>query len=87
MDKAFPECIVMKQSSWMFPMCHCLFGLQEEKDQLNEFKTHLEGLNRRAKTVIQLKPRNTAHPVKGKLPIQAVCDFKQMEVKQRPFLT
>ncbi|XP_077051508.1 plectin a isoform X21 [Siphateles boraxobius] len=52
----------------------------EEKEQLNEFKTHLEGLNRRAKTIIQLKPRNTAHPVKGKLPIQAVCDFKQMEI-------
>uniref|UniRef100_A0A673HHY3 Plectin-like n=1 Tax=Sinocyclocheilus rhinocerous TaxID=307959 RepID=A0A673HHY3_9TELE len=52
----------------------------EEKEQLNEFKTHLEGLNRRAKTIIQLKPRNTAYPVKGKLPIQAVCDFKQMEI-------
>ncbi|XP_057210468.1 plectin a isoform X5 [Triplophysa rosa] len=52
----------------------------EEKDQLNEFKTHLEGLNRRAKTIIQLKPRNTAHPIKGKLPVQAVCDFKQMEI-------
>lgn len=57
-----------------------LSGLQEEKEQLNEFKTHLEGLNRRAKTIIQLKPRNTAYSVKGKLPIQAVCDFKQMEV-------
>ncbi|RXN34431.1 plectin-like isoform X4 [Labeo rohita] len=52
----------------------------DEKEQLNEFKTHLEGLNRRAKTIIQLKPRNTAYPVKGKLPIQAVCDFKQMEI-------
>ncbi|XP_067266926.1 plectin a isoform X1 [Chanodichthys erythropterus] len=52
----------------------------EEKEQINEFKTHLEGLNRRAKTIIQLKPRNAAHPVKGKLPIQAVCDFKQMEI-------
>ncbi|XP_052389493.1 plectin-like isoform X10 [Carassius gibelio] len=52
----------------------------EEKEQLNEFKTHLEGLNRRAKTIIQLKPRNTAYPVKGKLPVQAVCDFKQMEI-------
>lgn len=65
----------------------CLSGHQEEKEQLNEFKTHLEGLNRRAKTIIQLKPRNTAHPVKGKLPIQAVCDFKQMEVKQRHRVT
>ncbi|XP_035804391.2 plectin a isoform X33 [Amphiprion ocellaris] len=52
----------------------------DEKEQLNEFKTHLEGLKRRAKTIIQLKPRNPATPVKGKQPIQAVCDFKQMEI-------
>ncbi|KAL7883790.1 hypothetical protein SRHO_G00014480 [Serrasalmus rhombeus] len=52
----------------------------DEKEQLTEFKTHLDGLNRRAKTIIQLKPRNPAMPVKGKLPIQAVCDFKQMEI-------
>ncbi|XP_051811464.1 plectin a isoform X6 [Acanthochromis polyacanthus] len=52
----------------------------DEKEQLNEFKTHLEGLKRRAKTVIQLKPRNPATSVKGKQPIQAVCDFKQMEI-------
>uniref|UniRef100_A0A672GV28 Plectin n=1 Tax=Salarias fasciatus TaxID=181472 RepID=A0A672GV28_SALFA len=52
----------------------------DEKEQLNEFKTHLEGLKRRAKTIIQLKPRNPASPIKGKQPIQAVCDFKQMEI-------
>ncbi|XP_069032356.1 plectin a isoform X2 [Embiotoca jacksoni] len=52
----------------------------DEKEQLNEFKTHLEGLKRRAKTVIQLKPRNPATPIKGKQPVQAVCDFKQMEI-------
>ncbi|KAM4725309.1 plectin a isoform 2-T2 [Anableps anableps] len=52
----------------------------DEKEQLAEFKTHLEGLKRRAKTVVQLKPRNPASPIKGKLPIQAVCDFKQMEI-------
>ncbi|XP_059365340.1 plectin-like isoform X2 [Carassius carassius] len=52
----------------------------EEKEQLKEFKTHLEGLNRRAKNIIQLKPRNTTYPVKGKLHVQAVCDFKQMEI-------
>ncbi|XP_074543670.1 plectin a [Halichoeres trimaculatus] len=52
----------------------------DEKDQLNEFKTHLEGLKRRAKTIIQLKPRNPATAIKGKQPIQAVCDFKQMEI-------
>ncbi|KAM6899220.1 LOW QUALITY PROTEIN: plectin a [Xenentodon cancila] len=52
----------------------------DEKEQLNEFKTHLEGLKRRSNTVVQLKPRNPASPIKGKLPIQAVCDFKQMEI-------
>ncbi|XP_047239989.1 plectin a isoform X2 [Girardinichthys multiradiatus] len=52
----------------------------EEKEQLAEFKTHLEGLKRRAKMVVQLKPRNPASAIKGKLPIQAVCDFKQMEI-------
>ncbi|XP_029298758.1 plectin a isoform X2 [Cottoperca gobio] len=52
----------------------------DEKEQLTEFKTHLEGLKRRAKTVIQLKPRNPATAIKGKQPVQAVCDFKQMEI-------
>lgn len=56
---------------------------QDEKEQLNEFKTHLEGLKRRAKTIVQLKPRNPATLIKGKLPVQAVCDFKQMEVSHR----
>lgn len=54
--------------------------LQDEKEQLTEFKTHLEGLKRRAKTIVQLKPRNPATAIKGKQPVQAVCDFKQMEV-------
>ncbi|KAF7708796.1 hypothetical protein HF521_017853 [Silurus meridionalis] len=52
----------------------------DEKEQLNEFKTHMAGLNKRAKSIIQLKPRNPTMPIKGKLPIQAVCDFKQMEI-------
>ncbi|XP_056141829.1 plectin-like isoform X2 [Lampris incognitus] len=52
----------------------------EEKEQLNEFKTLVTSLNKRAKTIIQLKPRNPTNPIKGKLPIQAVCDFKQTEI-------
>ncbi|XP_051577474.1 plectin-like isoform X2 [Myxocyprinus asiaticus] len=52
----------------------------EEREQLNEVKTHIAGLNKRAKTIIQLKPRDPTTPFKGKLPIQAVCDFKQMEI-------
>ncbi|XP_019910984.2 plectin a isoform X1 [Esox lucius] len=52
----------------------------DEKEQLKDFKAHLDGLNRRAKTIVQLKPRNPATPVKGIVPVQAVCDFKQMEI-------
>lgn len=62
---------------------YCIFSqnsYQDEKEQLAEFKAHLEGLKRRAKTIVQLKPRNPATAIKGKQPIQAVCDFKQMEV-------
>lgn len=53
---------------------------QEEREQLNEVKTMVTGLNKRAKSIIQLKPRNPTTPIHGKLPIQAVCDFKQQEV-------
>uniref|UniRef100_A0A668UU68 Plectin b n=1 Tax=Oreochromis aureus TaxID=47969 RepID=A0A668UU68_OREAU len=52
----------------------------EEKEQLNEFKTVVAGLNKRSRSIIQLKPRNPTTSIKGKLPIQAVCDFKQQEI-------
>lgn len=54
---------------------------QEEREQLNEFKTVVTALNKRAKSIIQLKPRNPTTSIKGKQPIQAVCDFKQQEVR------
>ncbi|XP_056332092.1 uncharacterized protein plecb [Danio aesculapii] len=52
----------------------------EEREQVNEFKNDIASLNKRAKSVIQLKPRDPTCPFRGKLPIQAVCDFKQMEL-------
>ncbi|XP_073781846.1 plectin isoform X47 [Danio rerio] len=52
----------------------------EEREQVNEFKNDIANLNKRAKSVIQLKPRDPTCPFRGKLPIQAVCDFKQMEI-------
>ncbi|XP_042525340.1 plectin isoform X1 [Dipodomys spectabilis] len=53
---------------------------QEEREQLNEYKGHLSGLAKRARAVVQLKPRNPAHPVRGPVLLQAVCDYKQVEV-------
>lgn len=32
---------------------------------------------------MQLKPRNPAHPVRGRVPLLAVCDYKQVEVRLR----
>ncbi|XP_053415505.1 plectin isoform X4 [Nycticebus coucang] len=53
---------------------------QDEKEQLNEYKGHLSGLAKRAKAIVQLKPRNPAHPVRGRVPLLAVCDYKQVEM-------
>ncbi|XP_052435291.1 plectin isoform X5 [Carassius gibelio] len=52
----------------------------EEREQLNEFKSDIAGLTNRAKSIVQLKPRDPTSPSRGKLPVQAVCDFKQMEI-------
>lgn len=55
---------------------------QDTKEQLSEYQGQLAGLARRAKAIVQLKPRSPAAPLKGRLPIQAVCDYKQMEVSR-----
>ncbi|XP_075703768.1 plectin isoform X4 [Rhinoderma darwinii] len=52
----------------------------DEKEQLAEYKGQVSGLAKRAKTLVQLKPRNPANPPKGQQPVQAVCDYKQMEI-------
>uniref|UniRef100_A0A8C7C7I9 Plectin n=1 Tax=Neovison vison TaxID=452646 RepID=A0A8C7C7I9_NEOVI len=53
---------------------------QDEKDQLNEYRAHLSGLAKRAKAIVQLKPRNPAQAVRGRVPLLAACDYKQAEV-------
>ncbi|XP_058035009.1 plectin isoform X29 [Ahaetulla prasina] len=52
----------------------------EEKDHLTQYQSHLAGLANRAKTIVQLKPRSASPPVRGRLPLQAICDYKQMEI-------
>ncbi|XP_072707791.1 plectin isoform X7 [Ciconia boyciana] len=52
----------------------------EQKDQLAEYGGQLAGLARRAKAIVQLKPRSPGTPLQGRPPIQAVCDYKQMEI-------
>ncbi|OWK04173.1 hypothetical protein Celaphus_00016118 [Cervus elaphus hippelaphus] len=53
---------------------------QDEKDQLNEYRGHLSGLAKRAKAIVQLTPRNPTQPTRGRVPLLAVCDYKQVEV-------
>ncbi|XP_068033392.1 plectin [Anomalospiza imberbis] len=57
-----------------------LQDLVEQKEQLAELGAQLGGLSRRARTIVQLKPRSPSTPLQGRPPIQAVCDYKQMEV-------
>lgn len=57
---------------------------QDEKDQLNEYRGHLSGLAKRAKAIVQLTPRNPTQPTRGRVPLLAVCDYKQVEVRAWP---
>ncbi|XP_053571443.1 plectin isoform X6 [Bombina bombina] len=52
----------------------------DEKEQMAEYKGQVAALAKRAKSIIQLKPRSPSNPLKAKQPVQAVCDYKQMEI-------
>ncbi|XP_074189231.1 dystonin isoform X29 [Rhinolophus sinicus] len=52
----------------------------EEKEELLQYKSTVASLMGRAKTVIQLKPRNPDCPLKTSIPIKAICDYRQIEI-------
>ncbi|XP_078712015.1 microtubule-actin cross-linking factor 1-like isoform X5 [Lampetra fluviatilis] len=52
----------------------------EEKEQLSSYKSRVNNLASRAKTVVQLKPRNPDSFLHGTIPIRAICDYKQLEI-------
>uniref|UniRef100_A0A8D0BYN7 Dystonin n=1 Tax=Salvator merianae TaxID=96440 RepID=A0A8D0BYN7_SALMN len=52
----------------------------EEKEQLLQYKSTVAGLVGRAKTIVQLKPRNPDNPLKTSIPIKAICDYRQIEI-------
>ncbi|XP_032901169.1 microtubule-actin cross-linking factor 1 isoform X9 [Amblyraja radiata] len=51
----------------------------DEKEQLIKYKSCIAGLVGRAKTIVQLKPRNPDNVLKGTIPIRAICDYRQIE--------
>ncbi|XP_019480134.1 PREDICTED: dystonin, partial [Hipposideros armiger] len=54
--------------------------IEEEKEELLQYKSTVASLMGRAKTVIQLKPRNPECPLKTSIPIKAICDYRQIEI-------
>ncbi|XP_072912635.1 dystonin isoform X3 [Hemitrygon akajei] len=52
----------------------------DEKEQLLQYKSNVASLMSRAKSVVQLKPRNPENPTRISIPIRAVCDYKQIEI-------
>uniref|UniRef100_A0A2I3N0G7 Dystonin n=1 Tax=Papio anubis TaxID=9555 RepID=A0A2I3N0G7_PAPAN len=52
----------------------------EEKEELLQYKSTIASLMGKAKTVIQLKPRNSDCPLKTSIPIKAICDYRQIEI-------
>uniref|UniRef100_A0A8C5NUS6 Dystonin n=1 Tax=Jaculus jaculus TaxID=51337 RepID=A0A8C5NUS6_JACJA len=51
-----------------------------EKEELLQYKSSVAGLMGRAKSIIQLKPRNPDSPLKTSIPIRAICDYRQIEI-------
>ncbi|KAJ8334746.1 hypothetical protein SKAU_G00403850 [Synaphobranchus kaupii] len=52
----------------------------EEKEQLIEYRSTVASLVGRAKTVVQLGPRNADCTVATTTPIRAICDYRQIEI-------
>ncbi|XP_008298970.1 microtubule-actin cross-linking factor 1, partial [Stegastes partitus] len=53
--------------------------LQEEKEQLIEYRSTVASLVGRAKTVVQLRPRSADFSLAATTPIRAICDYRQIE--------
>lgn len=74
----------------MLNMTHCTCDrltscfLQEEKEQLIEYRSTLASLVGRAKTVVQLRPRSAESALGSTTPIRAICDYRQIEVRDPP---
>ncbi|XP_041069007.1 microtubule-actin cross-linking factor 1 isoform X4 [Carcharodon carcharias] len=52
----------------------------DEKEQLIKYKSSIASLVGRAKTIVQLKPRNPDNAIKATIPIKAICDYRQIEI-------
>uniref|UniRef100_A0A7M4G101 Calponin-homology (CH) domain-containing protein n=1 Tax=Crocodylus porosus TaxID=8502 RepID=A0A7M4G101_CROPO len=53
----------------------------DEKEQLIQSKSSVASLVGRSKTIVQLKPRNPDHVLRSTIPVKAICDYRQIEVR------
>ncbi|XP_062889791.1 microtubule-actin cross-linking factor 1 isoform X18 [Mobula hypostoma] len=68
------------QTSSLSKLEDLLQDSMDEKEQLIKYKSCIAGLVGRAKTIVQLKPRNPNNVLKGTIPIKAICDYRQIEI-------
>ncbi|XP_074531269.1 dystonin isoform X13 [Halichoeres trimaculatus] len=52
----------------------------DEKEQLLQYRSTVAGLVGRAKSIVQLRPRNPESPVRSSIPVKAICDYRQIEI-------
>ncbi|XP_041108044.1 dystonin-like isoform X14 [Polyodon spathula] len=52
----------------------------DEKEQLLQYRSTVASLVGRAKGIVQLKPRNPDGTIRNSLPVQAICDYRQIEI-------
>lgn len=54
---------------------------QDEKEQLLKYSSTVGGIVGRTKSVVQLKARNPENPIRTSIPVKAICDYRQIEVR------
>ncbi|XP_075411065.1 dystonin isoform X3 [Tenrec ecaudatus] len=52
----------------------------EEKEELLQYKSTVASLMGRARSIVQLRPRNPECALKTSIPIKAICDYRQIEI-------
>ncbi|KAJ8250312.1 hypothetical protein COCON_G00222340 [Conger conger] len=52
----------------------------DEKEALLQYRSTVASLVGRAKSIVQLKPRSSDHPVRSSIPVKAICDYRQIEI-------
>ncbi|KAM9847860.1 microtubule-actin cross-linking factor 1 [Aulostomus maculatus] len=52
----------------------------DEKEQLLQYRSTVAGLVGRAKSIVQLRPRNPDNALRSSIPVKAICDYRQIEI-------